>query len=393
MNKHLCWEPQYAFEKIFTLITRWQLVHLPGFTLGERLSISDLFIPDRIKKIRNIRSIASYEIIWKKEHSAMEMLKEYKELAKQSDSDDNDDNVDNDLLTSIEAQDMVLKCYPELVEAFEATRNVKTKKRTAASRKKKNIGETNIEAKDTAKSEENRQKQKKTRKVLQNKNNRRMDEFMSVNHPVSLEESFEKMAITPKRSKRQETPIQNELQINSATENIPFMDTKQMKRGPQFRRVLETEKIKSKLNNTIDRMFNELSPDDFMSENEDDDLNITDMIESICSKPNLQFGMINGQTIEFINGSENVIEEYTKIDKFSSSMEEQVQNKNEKEELSESDDEFAHVNNSYIPIDQRIQIGRNKKLLQTCCHIEKKSNFNFEDIMNETDNESIHLDT
>jgi len=316
------------------------------------------------------------------------MLKEYKELAKQSDSDDNDNNMDNDLLTSIEAQDMVLKCYPELVEAFEATRNVKTKKRTAASRKKKNV-EANTEVKDTAKS-----RQKKTRKVLQSKSNRRMEEFVSVNHPVSLEESFEKMAITPKRSKREATPIQiNELQIKNATENIPFMDTKQIKRGPQFRRVLETENIKSKLNNTIDRMFNELSPDDFMSENEDDDLNITDVIESICSKQNLQFEVINSQTTEFINGSENVTEEYTKIDKFISSMEKQVQSKNEKEELSESDDEFAHINNSYIPIDQRVQIGRNEKLLQTCCHIEKKSDFNFEDIMNETDNGSMHLDT
>jgi len=374
MNKYLCWEPQYAFEKIFTLTTRWQLVHLPGFTL-ERLSTLDLFIPDKIKKIRNIRSIASYEIIWKKEHSAIEMLKEYKELANQSD----DDNDDNDLLTSIEAQDMVSKCYPELVEAFEATRNVKTKKRTAASRKKKNIEEANTEVKDTAKS-----RRKKTRKVLQNKSNRKIEEFMSMNYPASLEESFEKMAITPKRSKREEIQI-NELQIKNTAENVPFMGTKQMKRGPQLRKVLETEKINSKLNNTIDRMFNELLPDDFMSENEDDDLNITDVIESICSKQNIsiQSGVMNRQSTKFSNGStESVIEEYTKINKFISSIEKQVQSKNEKEELNESDDEFAHINNSYIPIDQRIQIER-----------KEKSNFNFENLMNETDNENMHLNT
>lgn len=50
MNKHLCWEPQYAFEKIFTLTTRWQLLHLPDLTLDERLSMTDLFIPDTIKR-------------------------------------------------------------------------------------------------------------------------------------------------------------------------------------------------------------------------------------------------------------------------------------------------------------------------------------------------------
>lgn len=56
------------------------------FTLDERLSMSNLFIPDQIKKIRNIRSIASYEIIWKKEHSAVEMLKEYEEQIKSNDN-------------------------------------------------------------------------------------------------------------------------------------------------------------------------------------------------------------------------------------------------------------------------------------------------------------------
>ncbi|CAL1688186.1 unnamed protein product [Lasius platythorax] len=105
MEKHLFWEPQYAFEKIFTLTTRWQLLHLPDFTLDERLSMSNLFIPDQIKKIRNIRSIASYEIIWKKEHSVIEMLKEYEEQIKSNDNND----VEDSLLTSIEPQDLVLK--------------------------------------------------------------------------------------------------------------------------------------------------------------------------------------------------------------------------------------------------------------------------------------------
>lgn len=388
MNKHLCWEPQYAFEKIFTLTTRWQLVHLSNLTLDERLSIPDLFIPDTIKKIRNIRSVASYEIVWKKEHSAIEMLKEYEELSEQN---DHDDVVHNDSLTSIERQDVVLKCYPELVAAFENTRNVKIK-RAATSRKKKtatNVEETRTEIQDSAKS-----RQKKTKKILQNKNSRKIEEFFSENHVVSLEESFEKMEITPKRSKRDNTHSQiNKLQINSAIENIPIMNAKQMKRGPQFRRVLETEKMNSKLNNTIDRMFNELSPDDFTSENDDDDLNITDVIENICSKQTIQFGMINSQPIESINESTGkVTEEYTNIDEFISSTDEHVHVENKKE-LNESDDEFGDINNSYIPINQRIQIRENEKLLLMHCHIEKKSDIKFEDLMNETDGGSMHLGT
>ncbi|EZA52825.1 Flap endonuclease GEN [Ooceraea biroi] len=394
MNKHLCWEPQYAFEKIFTLTTRWQLVHLSDLALDERSSIPDLFIPDKIKKIRKIRSVASYEIIWKKEHSAIEMLKRYKELEQK---DDDDDGIDDDLLTSIESQDLVSKCYPELVEAFETSRNVNTKKRTAASRRKK----TNIEktGADAAKS-----RQKTTKKILESKNNRKIEEFISENCPISLEDSFEKMAITPKRSKRGKAPTQiNKLRVKSAAENVAIVDAKQMKRGPQFRRVLETERVNSRLNNTVDRMFNELSPDDFMSENEDDedDMNITDVIENICSKQTFQFELIDSQPTKSTGGStENVTEECTKTDEFLALIEEQVHAENKEEGLAlaeneeeESDDEFGDINDSYIPINQRIQIGENEKLLQTCCYIEKKSNVNFEDLMNETNNGSMHLET
>lgn len=378
MNKHLCWEPQYAFEKIFTLTTRWQLVHLSMLALVERLSIPDLFIPEQIKKIRNIRCVASYEIIWKKEHGAIEMLKEYKELAKEND----DDNVDNELLTSIEPQDLVSKCYPELVEAFENARSVKSKKRTADSRKKKkktiatNVEDTNAKVKDIANS---RQRKTSKMKNVQIKNNRKMEEFVSANPPpTSLEESFEKMAITPKRSKR------------GKDENVPATDAKELKRGPQFRRILETEGINSRLNNTIDRMFSELSPDDFMSENDDDvDLNMTDMIEDICSKRTFQFGATNGrQAAESTNEYAGNGGKCTKIDELIRSMEEHVHSKEEKEELiSESDDEFGDINDSYVPINERIEIRERGQLLQKR-DIEKNCNVNFEDLLNETDNKS-----
>lgn len=386
MEKHLCWEPQYAFEKIFTLTTRWQLLHLSDFTPAERLPMSNLFIPDQIKKIRNIRSIASYEIIWKKKHSVIEMLKEYKEQI-----EPNDNDVEGILLTTIEPQDLVLKCYPELVEIFENTRNVKTKKRTANSRRKKittNIEENNIEIANIAKS---RQKKAK-KKTLGSKNNRKIEDFISRNRSMSLEESFEDMAITPKRSK-QENALSNINKLKNVSENVA-MDIKQVKRGPQFKKILEMDKIDSKLNNTIDRIFNELSPNDFMSENEDNDLNVTNIIDNICGKRIFQFSVKNWQSIESINqgNAENFLE--NKIDECMIQKEEYIYAENGKQKLGDSDDEFDDISELYIPINRRIQekVKVNKESKKVCNQI-KKCSCAFENVMDETDNESIHLDT
>lgn len=391
MNKHLCWEPQYAFEKIFILTTRWQLVHLPNLTLDERSSISDLFIPDEIKKIRNIRSIASYEIIWKKEHSVIEMLKEYKEQVQ------DDDNVDDTLLTSIEPQNLVLNCYPQLVEIFENTRNVKTRKRTAKSRVKKSVTnvEGDVEIKNTTKS-----RQKKTRKkIADHKTNKKVDEFISVNCPVSLEDSFENMSITPKRSKQANTLSKiNELKMVDTPENGTNVNVKQIKRGPQFKRVLEMDKINARLNNTIDRMFNELSPDDFMSENdEDNDLNVTDVIENICRKRIFQFSSANCQPVNSIDQpidiTEDITEGCTKIESSTPNTEKYIYVVNEKEKSDDSDDDFGNINESYVPINLRIQTKESKELLQMCNQIEKESCFAFENLIDETDNGSMHLST
>lgn len=387
MEKHLCWEPQYAFEKIFTLTTRWQLLHLPDFTPAKRLSMSNLFIPNQIIKIRNIRSIASYEILWKKEHSIVEMLKEYKEQI-----EPNDNDVEDSFLTTIEPQDLVLKCYPELVEIFENTRNVKMKKRTANSRRKKittNIEENNIEIINIAKS-----KQKKAKKkTLENKNNRKIEDFISRNRSMLLEESFEDMAITPKRSK-QENTLSNINKLKNASENIA-MNIKQVKRGPQFKRVLEMDKIDSKLNNTIDRIFNELSPNDFMSENEDNDLNVTNIIDNICSKRIFQFSVRNWQSTSQEN-MENFLE--NKIDECMIHKEEYIDSENGKQKLDDSDDEFDEISELYIPINQRIQekvcnkvkVSKESKKVRNQI---KKSSCAFENIMDETDNESIHFHT
>lgn len=387
MEKHLCWEPQYAFEKIFTLTTRWQLLHLSDFTPAERLSMSNLFIPDQIKKIRNIRSIASYEIIWKKEHNVIEMLEEYKEQIEPNDNEN--ENVEGILLTTIEPQDLVLKCYPELVEIFE-NRNVKTKKRTANSRRKKvttNIEENNIETTNIAKS---RQKKAK-KKTLGSKNNRKIEDFISRNRSMSLEESFEDMAITPKRSK-QTNASSNINKLKNVSENVA-LDIKQVKRGPQFKKILEMDKKDSKLNNTIDRIFNELSPNDFMSENEDNDLNVTNIIDNICGKRIFQFSVKNWQSIESTNQGnvENFLE--NKIDECMIQKEEYIYAENGKQKLSDSDDEFGDINELYIPINRRIQEkAKVSKESKKVCNQIKKYSCAFENVMDETDNESIHLD-
>ncbi|TGZ46517.1 flap endonuclease GEN [Temnothorax longispinosus] len=389
MNKYLCWEPQYAFEKIFTLTTRWQLLHLPDLTPDERFSMTDLFIPDNIKKIRNIKSIASYEIIWKKEHTVIEMLNEYKERTREN---GDDDAVDDSLLTSIEPQDLVLKCYPELVEVYENTRNAKTKRKPANSRRKKVTIDNNkdTETRDTTKS-----KQKKVKKKIE-KNNRKIDEFISGNHAMSLEESFEKMNITPnitpKRSKRENISSRvNELKISDVPEDAAIMNIKQMKRGPQFKRVLEVEKLNSKQNNTYDKMFNDLSPDDFMSENEDNDIDVTHVIENICGKQTFQFSITNCQSIESTSRStENVIQGCTKIDEFEPvtyTREDYVHTQDEKRKSRNSDDEFGDINESYIPINQRIQIEQSRRFLSTNNQIKKKVSFDFENIMDQTNND------
>ncbi|XP_012526225.1 flap endonuclease GEN [Monomorium pharaonis] len=363
MYKHVCWEPQYAFEKIFPFTTRWQLLHLPYFTLDERLCMLDLFIPDSITKIRNVRSIASYEIIWKKEHSVIKMLKEYKEQTNENDDDDGDVN---NLLTSIEPQDLVLKCYPVLVEKYEYARNEKrkTKKRNANSQRKKT--------------------------TILKKNNKKIDEFISRNDPISLEDSFEKMAITPKRSKQRNilSKLGNELKTRNVSEDIAIVNVEQIKRDPQFKKVLEVEKENSKLNNTIGRMFNELSPDDFMSENEDD-LNVTNVIENICSKQTFQFSTNMCQPTEAINQSVTNVEECIIIDEFTPVIytSKNIHAEDKKEKSDNSDDEFD-INESYIPINQRIQIGENRKSVSMCNQLRKKFSFDFENIMDQTD-ESI----
>ncbi|KZC08486.1 Flap endonuclease GEN [Dufourea novaeangliae] len=360
MEGHLSWEPQYAFEKVFPLVTRWQLLHLPNISLEDRLLIPDLFEPEAIKNIRNIKSVASYEIMWHMDHDVVEKLKEYMaSYTKQNDSTHNSVTE----LTSIEPQYLVLNCYPEIVEAFENVRSVKAKKRPT---KKKAENETN--GKDTGKGKKKEVDRQK--KVIEN--NRRTDEFVSKNTALSVEESFEETNITPKRSKRVEKQQENQNYSGS------------IKRRPQFDKVLQLEKLNSKLNRTLDRMFNELLPDDFISDNEEQDLNMSEIIDNICSvKKVFQFNSIS---VDEITSNVKSTENCNMIHTVSYSEAESNKCETSIAICDQSNDEFSGINDSYIPLNQRLLTLKNRNELPIhFTEINERFTLGFVDLMSDTD--------
>ncbi|XP_076279092.1 XPG-like endonuclease isoform X2 [Lasioglossum baleicum] len=366
MERHLTWVPQYAFEKVFPLVTRWQLLHLPNVPHEDRLSMPDLFLPDAVKKIRNIRSVASYEIIWKNDHSVVERLREC--ISYEEEDNDNVDALAE--LTSIEPQAMVSKCYPELVEAFENARSMKAKKRPT---KKK---AENANAGDTEKKTKGRKGKKKTVKGSEDiMKNRKIDEFISKDPVVSLEQSFDRLSITPKRCKKgtrsQRVQTDND---NNAT-----------KRGPQFDKVLRLEKVNSKLNGTLDQMFNELSPDDFVSDNDDHDLNMTEIIDNICRKKNVfEFG---GMSTSGINFDMVSIRDRDTFDREINAETESNEYRENIENCDQTVDEFANISESYVPLNQRL-LTHDYRGGKVSIDTNKKFSLGFDDLMNDTDPEN-----
>ncbi|XP_076751571.1 XPG-like endonuclease isoform X2 [Xylocopa sonorina] len=359
MERHLSWEPQYAFEKIFPVVTRWQLEHLPNISIDTRLTIPDLFVPKAIKKVRNIRSVASYEVIWETDHPTVERLKEY--LALENEDNDNDADILSEL-TSIESQDAVSKCYPELIEAFEDAKNAKK-------RKPKKKATNDAGAEDTEKRKTEKRRQKKNDKVPLN--NRKIDEFVSKNHPISLEESFERMSITPKRSKMLNGPREGQRGKNK------------MKQGPQFDKVLRLENIDSKLNNTLDRMFHELSPDDFISDCDNSDLNMSLIIDGICGKKSFQLNVEEDikTSEDKENLRQNVVENLVTVDQIESNESEINHSVRD-----ETVDEFANINESYVPLTQRLLNRKEKEgSKKSSAKASDRFTFGVDALMNDTD--------
>lgn len=366
MERKLCWEPQYAFEKIFPLVTRWQLIHIPNISVESRLTMPDLFVPEAIKKVRNIRSVASYEIIWKTDHHIIQRVKEYMAVDKEND-DDSADVLSE--LTSIEPQDAVRKCYPGLIEIFEEAKNAKTKKRRA--KNKAQNGEA------TVKRQAEKRRQKKVDKVPLNiEGNSKIDEFTTKNPPITLEESFERMSITPKRSKKSESQ-----KLNRGKNG-------KLKRGPQIDKVLEIENMQSKFNSTLDRMFNELSPDDFISDNDDQDMNMSDIIDNICSRRAFQFNNVGDAcTPENINNiCGNLVEDAKFIDNVDNVSMELTECQQNNAVYNQTVDEFDDINESYVPLNQRILTYKEKLEVQKqATETNDRCSLGFDDLMNDTD--------
>lgn len=276
MERHVAWETEYAYAKILPLVTRWQVRHLAEIPDERRLSIPGLLIPERIKKPRNIKSVASYEIVWKDEKGLFEGMTLTSISDKENDFDDPQKPAE---LATLEPQHLFQKCYPLLVEEFENAKLAKKKKPVKPRAKKvKAVAEELGEKKEEKKKAQRRPRKPK---VTENEKNRKIVEFIKTNQPT-FEESFEAMTITPKRKKKNDDVTEAEIKrlIASGVK----------KRGPQFDKVKETERLDHILNGSLLRMFDELTPEDFPSDC-DSEMDMSHIIEEICSnKPtNLSF--------------------------------------------------------------------------------------------------------
>lgn len=109
----MTWEEEYAFEKFLPILARWQVWNYTE---------AGLLKAERIKKVRNPKGVASYEIIWM---DPAELFKGLVEKEKQ--------------LSTIEPQDLVEKAYPDLVEAFKQSK-IKPRKRKKAGKSVEELG-------------------------------------------------------------------------------------------------------------------------------------------------------------------------------------------------------------------------------------------------------------
>lgn len=355
------------------------------------LSINNLFIPEKIKKVRNIKSIASYEIIWTDTTGIREKLKMYYDI---SNKENNDDITNNELIT-IEPQDVVLKCYPDLVESFEMEKNKKKPpKKTANKRQRKPTKDRNI---NTIEEGNTKKPQRKTKeKLVKSQNNRKIDEFILKNRSLSLEESFERMSITPKRSKQGCDSNKNDVNMNIDGNFVKYSKDG-IKHPPQIRRVLELEKVNVKLDSTLDRMFLELSPEDFTSENEDADLNMTGIIDSICNKYSFQDEYRDNEISSIIKSdSDNVVvstSNQSLVEDMGTAQDNSIKCDRgasiTKCTTNDIPDEFDDIT-SYVPIYERIKSKCKKITTRKSKKFDiARCSFGFDALMNETDIENV----
>ncbi|XP_077288013.1 XPG-like endonuclease [Arctopsyche grandis] len=137
MSQSLDWKEIYCVEKFLPLITKWQLM-----CKAKNNNSTDIFVyvndcnnhlwikPLFIKKCRNPKGVACYEIVWKDSDGHYEGLI----------SDDQfEEKSEEDLWTTVEQQYLVEIAYPEIIETFMSLKKNKKKpkvtKKVAKSKK------------------------------------------------------------------------------------------------------------------------------------------------------------------------------------------------------------------------------------------------------------------
>ena len=270
MERHVTWEIEYAYAKILPLLTRWQIHYFAEIPHDRRLAMPGLLIPEKIKKPRNIRSVASYEIVWKDEEGLFEGMT----LACISDKENDfeDSPILPRELATLEPQHLFQKCYPLLVEEFENAKLAKKKKPAKPRARKAKTGD---EESDKKKGEKKKAQRRPRIQKSNEVKNRKIDAFIKTTAPT-FEESFEALTITPKRMKQND-----DITVNKSNHLIA---SGVKKRGPQFDKVKEVERLDNILNGSLLRMFNELTPEDFPSDLDDNDVDMSAIIDRICNK-------------------------------------------------------------------------------------------------------------
>lgn len=279
---------------------------------------------------------------------------------------------------------MVLKCYPAIVEEFEAQRNAKKKKPTRS--RKKKAAENGEEPTEKKKPERKRRGKSKTVEIA---NNRKIIEFVNVeNQAANLEESLGRMSITPKRRKKDE----------------PIRVSSVKKRGPQFDRVMTTERMDAILNGSLEAMFNQLTPEDFASDLEDSTVDMSLIINEICSKktdrqnicieyqenisPNTDFHMecndsvVKDFQIKRVDGVVRDVEKDIVIEHKESVL--------KPAESEEELDEFDLLDKTYVPLHMRLDVEKRRSRIPirkslTANNTEHRFSIGIDSLLNGTD--------
>lgn len=123
MGRQLEWSEIYAFQKVFPLLTRWQLYQDNEFEVSH--AQRGFVVPAFIKKRRNLKSIPSYEIVWRDEHNYFRDLFPDEQLNTFLIENENDADI---LWTTVEPAALVDHIYPHLILEFEAAKLLAKKK-------------------------------------------------------------------------------------------------------------------------------------------------------------------------------------------------------------------------------------------------------------------------